>query len=109
MRKIFNKTGAARHIPAALVLSALLSCGSGEKGGPAITGGENGDCSSTDGTLPGRIDVTVPESSPEAVAYNDLYDSSPDAGRFSMPEMPVRPVMHWTCVDIADRSDRNSL
>lgn len=96
---------AALFAASAVFLSC--SCSGGEPDSGPIIGGETGGGDNTD--LPGNIDVTVPESSSDAVAYEDIYDKNPDNSWFNMPVSSRVPKAHWTCVDVIDRGDRNDL
>lgn len=92
---------------AASVVFLSCSCSGGEPDSGPIIGGETGGGDNTD--LPDNIDVTVPESSTDAVAYEDIYDKNPDNSWFNMPVSSRVPKAHWTCVDVIDRGDRNDL
>lgn len=89
---------AALFAASAVFLSC--SCSGGEPDSGPVIGGETGGGDNTD--LPGNIDVTVPESSSDAVAYEDIYDKNPDNSWFNMPVSTRVPKAHWTCVDVIE-------
>ena len=89
---------------AATTVFLSCSCSGGEPDSGPVIGGETGGDDNTE--LPGNIDVTVPESSSDAVAYEDIYDKNPDNSWFNMPVSSRVPKAHWTCVDVIDRGDR---
>lgn len=96
---------AALFAASAVFLSC--SCSGGEPDSGPVIGGETGGGGNTE--LPDNMDVTIPESSSDAVAYEDIYDKNPDNSWFNMPVSSRVPKAHWTCVDVIDRGDRNDL
>lgn len=92
-----------------LLLILTVACGRSEnitviKGG---TGIEN-DSVPKVRPEPG-VSVTIPASGPDAVPYADLYDKIADAGQYFMPQVQRTPKKIWTCVNVQNRGDRNSL
>ena len=71
-----NKQNFMAALFAASAVFLSCSCSGGEPDSGPIIGGETGGGDNTD--LPDNIDVTVPESASDAVAYEDIYDKNPD-------------------------------
>ncbi len=95
---------------AALIAASVVlfsSCSGGEPDSGPVIGGETGGGGNTG--LPDNTDVSIPESSSDAVCYEDIYDKNTDNSWFNMPVSSRVPEAHWTCVDVIDREDRNDL
>lgn len=96
-----------RYLIIALGTALILGCSQSAKVRTVQGGTGTGTGSPAAGTDSSRI--TVPASSASAASYMDLHDPIKDEGQYYIPTSGKLPSLYWTCVDIQNSDDRNSL
>lgn len=76
----------------------LSGCGSKDEV-TIINGGTDIPNKDADSTSIPKDDFILPDSNPDAVDYESLYDNVADLGQYYMPQNKRTPKKYWTCVN----------